>query len=267
MRTVRRIALSAAAAAGLLVVGVGVGQAAAAVAPGPGYLVESISSPTVFLPGQENTYKLTVTNSGSLASNGTPITVLDTVPAGMTVTSVQGESGKETVGLSCTPEGSTARCVDDSVLPAGEELAIYVNVAVEPGVLGMVTNAVQVLGGGAGTADVQSFQNSVGTPEVAGLTAFHFTVTGANGARDTQAGDHPSGAASSFQFATLPPAGEEAAPCSPSRMSLSIYRRGSWATPRSHAVQRAPARTVSSRNPSGSIGVHEVPGEQRGGHG
>jgi uncharacterized repeat protein (TIGR01451 family) len=211
MRTVRRIALSAVAWAGLLVAGVGVGQAAAAVTPGPGYLVESISSPTVFLPGQVNTYKLTVTNSGSLASNGTPITVLDTVPAGMTVSSVQGESGNEKVRLSCTPEGSTARCMDDSVLPAGEELAIYVNVAVEPGVSGMVTNAVQVVGGGAGTADVQSFKNSVGTPEVAGLTAFHFTVTGADGARDTQAGDHPSGAASSFQFATLPPAGENGA--------------------------------------------------------
>lgn len=208
MRTVRRVALSAAVAAGLLVAGVG--QAAAVVTPGPGYLVESISSPTVFLPGQVNTYKLTVANSGSLASNGTPITVLDTVPAGMTVTSVQGRSGNYKVSLSCTPEGSTARCVDGSVLPAGEELAIYVNVAVEPGVSGMVTNAVQVIGGGAATADVQSFKNSVGTPEVAGLTAFHFTVTGADGARDTQAGDHPSGAASSFQFATSPPAGESA---------------------------------------------------------
>jgi hypothetical protein len=202
MRSVRGIALGVVAVAGLLAGAAGAGPAAAAVAPGPGYLAESIPSPAVFVPGTVNTYKLTVVNTGSLASNGTPITVLDTVPAGMTITEVGGEAKRTASELSCTHEESTARCVDDEVLPAGEELFIYVNVRVPVGMSATVTNAVQVFGGGA-TTDVQSFKNTAGGPAGAGLTAFHFTLSGANGAPDTQAGDHPSAAASSFQFATI----------------------------------------------------------------
>ena len=85
----------------------------------------------------------------------------------------------------------------------GEKLFVSIYVAVEPGMSGVVTNAVQVSGGGALPA-VASFQNMVSSsPSTPGLTSFEFTLAGADGALDTQAGDHPAGGATaSFQFAS-----------------------------------------------------------------
>ncbi|MGC2373633.1 MAG: hypothetical protein WA484_07140 [Solirubrobacteraceae bacterium] len=72
-----------------------------------------------------------------------------------------------------------------------------------PSVSGLVTNAVQVAGGGVATPAVASFQNNVtSAPVTAGLTNFEFKAFGQDGGVDTQAGDHPYGVTSSFQFAT-----------------------------------------------------------------
>jgi hypothetical protein len=197
---------------------------ALAVTPSSGYLIESISNPTVLSSsldtqcggGSCNSYTVTVTNSGSLATNGTPVTISDTLPAGMTAERIEGEVPAKPEGnyrekLQCGVEGGSAHCTyDGGVLPVSELLVVHLYVVIEPNVSGVVTNAVQVSGGGVSTPTAASFQNTVGSgAPTPGLTGFSFTLTGANGASDQQAGDHPNATTSSFQFAnTVDPEAE-----------------------------------------------------------
>jgi hypothetical protein len=206
MNVIRRTVLGGVLASALLASGVGVSSALPAT-PSPGYLVESIALPSVFEPEcftctNQNKYEIVVTNSGSRPSDGSPITIVDTLPAGVTSSQVEGMVGRSEEAFSCSASGESARCVYGGVLPAGEVLVLKVDVEVEPGVSGSVTNAVQVSGGGAATPTVASFQNPVDTANPPGLSGFNFTLSGADGALDTQAGDHPGAATASFQFAS-----------------------------------------------------------------
>jgi hypothetical protein len=185
-----------------------------AAAPGPGYLVESIPSPTSFsrsldssCVGQDdkvascNSYVLTVTNSGSQSTDGSQITITDSLPEGVSAQFVAGEVPSTGGVFSCSTV--FVDCTYEGVLAAGEKLVVYLYVSVEPGVSGSVTNSLVVSGGGVPTPAVASFQNTVSeTPATPGLTSFGFVLSGANGLLDTQAGDHPAGVTSSFQFAS-----------------------------------------------------------------
>lgn len=219
MRVLRRITVASFTAGAMLLAVAGT-SASAAVTPGPGYLVESAPAPTVFSTAYDtscpgtfadehnscNSYTLLVTNVGSHATDGTPIKILDTLPAGMTAQVIEGRVARSSlpvVSLGCKAEGGSAECTYDGALPPGEKLQVYLYASVESGLLGSVTNAVQVSGGGASVPAVASFQNMVGsTPATPGLSSFEFTLTGADGGVDMQAGDHPSAATASFQFAT-----------------------------------------------------------------
>ncbi|MGC2374392.1 MAG: hypothetical protein WA484_11015 [Solirubrobacteraceae bacterium] len=99
----------------------------------------------------------------------------------------------------------TVSCSTSEVFAPGETLVIYVYAALETSVSGPVTNAVRVSGGGGAPA-LASFQNNAGaTSGPPGLTNFAFTLAGNDGSLDSQAGDHPYGVTSSFQFSTLMP--------------------------------------------------------------
>ncbi|MGC2374441.1 MAG: hypothetical protein WA484_11270 [Solirubrobacteraceae bacterium] len=186
---------------------------AGAVTPGPGYLIESAPYPTNFTPaldhscvgannvlGSCNSYQLTITNSGSMPTNGTPIAIVDTPPAGMSAQVAEMENPRTGQIVKCSGEPVT--CIYPNVLATGDALVVDIYVSVEAGVSGGVTNAVQVSGGGAPTPAVASFQNTVSaTPATPGLTNFGFRLTGVDGGLDTQAADHPFGVTSSFQFA------------------------------------------------------------------
>jgi len=199
----------------LLVAGLALAALSASPAPaassGPGYLIESMANPTVFPAACTSgcRYTVTVVNSGSAATDGTPVTIRDTLPAGMTAQSVSGEvpaqESAERKGppilLHCGLEGGSPYCTYSSgVLPVGELLVVELYATVQPGVSGVVTNAVQVSGGGASPA-AASFQNTVGGAAPApGLSGFSFTLTGPEGGLDTQAGDHPNSTIANFQF-------------------------------------------------------------------
>ncbi len=216
MRLIRMALLGG--ATGGLPLGTLVGASCAlAVSPGPGYLIESVPTPTVFSAandslcrligyGEEgrscNSYIVTVTNSGSRPTDGSPITITDTLPAGEAGQAMFGEAEKSEEHFGCSV-GSVQQCTYGGVLVAGETLIVYLYVSVEPGVSGSVTNAVQVSGGGAAPA-VASAQNTIGsTPGPPGLSSFSFTLADADGALDTQAGDHPVETTTSLQFANV----------------------------------------------------------------
>ncbi len=213
MRTIGSISAGV-LAAGMLLLALA-GTPALAAAPEAGYLIESAPYPTVFTTANDslcqgefdsvvscNSYLVTVRNSGSHPTDGSPITITDTLPAGMSAQFVHLEIQKiheVTEEFNCSL--GNIQCVYPEVLAPGEVLDMYVYANVPPGISGSVTNAVEVSGGGVPEPTVASFQNTVSsTPGTPGLSGFALTLTGASGARDTQAGDHPAAATTSLQF-------------------------------------------------------------------
>jgi uncharacterized repeat protein (TIGR01451 family) len=108
--------------------------------PGPDLLIAKTHAGN-FLPGQIGaTYTITVTSVGNLATTGT-VTVVDTLPTGLTATAMTGTGWTCNVGtLSCTRADSLATGV--SYPP----ITLTVNVAAFPPA--SVTNTATVSGGG-----------------------------------------------------------------------------------------------------------------------
>jgi uncharacterized repeat protein (TIGR01451 family) len=206
----RLLVLAAVAVSSVLAVPV----SASASAPAPGFRVQSIAEPTSFSAanvecgGSCNSYLLTITNSGSRPTDGSPITVTDTLPAGVTaekatLSDPPGLNGH--VSLPCdisTPP--TVRCTfEGRVLPPDGVLQVLIWVGITYPTPRALTNFVAVSGGGAAPA-VVSAQNALSTtPAAPGLDGFSADLNSVNGGVDTQAGDHPFGITTTFDFASV----------------------------------------------------------------
>ena len=96
-----------------------------------------------FTQGQVGaTYTITATNSGAAATNGSTVTVTDTLPAGLTATAISG-----TAPWVCVL--GTLTCTRSDVLAAGASYSpITVTVTVANNAPASVTNSVSVSGGG-----------------------------------------------------------------------------------------------------------------------
>jgi hypothetical protein len=175
----------------LLVLGVGVSGAGAAT-PGAAWSVQSIAEPTNFIPGEEEagrqSYRVLVTNVGSRPSDGSPVTITDTLPAGVTQLGGQLREYHTAYREEC----DVGSCTYDGVVPPGDTLQWTIGVGV-PGSTpeGMVTNTVAVVGGGVPGVSVSTENEVSSTPAPFGVEDFGFGVTGLDGAPDTQAGAHP----------------------------------------------------------------------------
>jgi hypothetical protein len=192
------------------------GSPASAATPGPGYVIESMPYPTSFNTANDtlcegpydesdscNSYVVTVRNSGARPTDGSPITITDTLPATLRAQFVHLEIqkiNKVTEEFECSL--GSVQCVYPAALAPGEVLDMYVFAYVQPGISRSVTNAVQVSGGGVTRPTIASFQNVINSSLGAGLSSFVLALTGADGVPDTQAGDHPAAATTSFQFAS-----------------------------------------------------------------
>ncbi len=112
---------------------------------------------------QAAVYSITVTNSGNAATSGT-VTVLDTLPAGLTALGVGGAGGPIS-GWSCL-NNSPITCTRADPLAAGSSYPpILISVAVSPTAgPGVLTNTASVSGGGE-VAGVQG-NNTVTDPTV-----------------------------------------------------------------------------------------------------
>jgi hypothetical protein len=152
--------------------------------------------PTFFTPGDlPDYYTLTVTNSGSAATGGTQGTVTDTLPPGVTATSMEGSE------WACpTPsqlgEGAAPACTRSDVLAAGASyppIALHVHVAASA-TLGTVTNIMTVSGGGAASASATD-PTPIATNPPFGVVSFTTQASSA------QAGAHPD-LTTTIRFAT-----------------------------------------------------------------
>jgi uncharacterized repeat protein (TIGR01451 family) len=211
---------------GLLAVAVGLlsgvapGHAVAATAAASAYTIHSFATPTNFATSENaacletitsetplcDAYTVTVTNAGSGPTDGSPIIVTDAIPAGLTVQRIsffdagfEEGTGLETNlgGPFCNKEVSPLQCEFPSglvgPLKPDESMKMIVYVTVnEPEVAGPLTpNTVSVSGGGAASVS-GSAQNQISsaTPSF-GVVGFSSIATGADGAPDAKAGDHP----------------------------------------------------------------------------
>ncbi len=99
-----------------------------------------------FTQGRDGTYTITVGNaSGAAPTNGTTVTVYDTLPAGLTADGIVG------TGWNCTLNILT--CTRGDVLPAGSSYPpVTLKVDVSCRAHAEVTNRVTALGGGDTTS-------------------------------------------------------------------------------------------------------------------
>jgi hypothetical protein len=179
---------------------------ALAVAPAAGLRIESFAAPTNF-SAADNTrcletfagspvcdaYQVTVTNAGAKATEGS-VTLSDVVPAGLTVRAIElfwsGTSGN-LGGSFC--DTVTVRCVFPVALApdATLEMIVYVSVN-EPAVEGPLgANLASVSGGEAPNASTETTNRVSSAPAPFGVGQFSFYISGLDGRRNTQAGDHP----------------------------------------------------------------------------
>jgi uncharacterized repeat protein (TIGR01451 family) len=155
-------------------------------ADAPVWTLASTHMPTFFTPGDlHDYYTLTVTNSGSAVTDGTPATVTDTLPPGVTAAEMSGE------GWACPSEGElgggvTPACTRSDALAAGASYPpIKLKVHVAGGAsLGTVSNAATVSGGGAASAASASDPTTITTSPQFGVSSF------TTQASSTQAGAH-----------------------------------------------------------------------------
>jgi uncharacterized repeat protein (TIGR01451 family) len=100
-----------------------------------------------FTPGQTGTYTITVTNSGSGSTNGSPVTVTDVVPTGLTPIAPNGPHN----GWVCSINGQTLTCTrSDSIAGGSSYPTITLTVQVANPAPTTVTNTATVAGGGEG---------------------------------------------------------------------------------------------------------------------
>jgi hypothetical protein len=205
-----RLCIALACACALLLAG---GVSSALAAGAPGWLVQTVAQPTAFVPGTQpngadNSYVLIVRNDGSQPTDGSTVTITDTLPQGTSASMVSGiepfRSGGNPMGCSGAP-GSTVTCTwTQGALVPGQPLMVFIDVDVPAGASGPLSNVVSVTGGGAAPAT-----ETVSTPVSAtvapfGVQNFGSVVTDASGQPDTEAGDHPYEITTSFALTSAP---------------------------------------------------------------
>jgi hypothetical protein len=170
-------------------------SSASAVNGPPQWTVTAVSAPTNLVPGDEKgdqAYNVTVTNTGGLASSGTPVTVTDVLPQGVTLDHVGAEgyevknigSARDELGEPLVCDGVT--CTFSGVVAPQETLIITYPVDVELSNEQTVTNVVHVSGGGAPDAFASTPTLVSSMPAAFGIAPGSASVS----LSDSQAGAH-----------------------------------------------------------------------------
>jgi len=167
--------------------------------------VTSISN-TAVQPGAQHTFHLDLVNTGDESSDGSPVNLTVTLPAGMTGVSADTSTWDPVGGLDCSAvAGATGAftCTGTPTVPPkrlGNPISITVDVAL--GTPDLLTTAFDVDGGGAPEAahTVDPVTVSDAAPAF-GLDAFDVSGT-KEGSPYTQAGGHPDELSTAIDFVT-----------------------------------------------------------------
>jgi uncharacterized repeat protein (TIGR01451 family) len=162
--------------------------------PTPAWGIIATSQPTNFAPGEPASYLIKITNVGSGPTDGSDVTVTDTLPNGLTPTSCQGLS-------SCAISGQTVTWIHTGVFEPGQIADLDTRVEVAPTVEGTVTNTVAVSGGGTPTVTITE-PTTIGSALPFGTASFSAPAIDPDGTPDTQAGGHPYSLTTNIAFNT-----------------------------------------------------------------
>lgn len=157
-----------------------------------------------------DTYQVTITNTGALKTDGTAVTIKDTLPPGVEAKRVAvfrlvpaGETeqrGKERpVPAGCTLVPLTCKFRSETIegtsrtgiLKPDESLEMQVYVTVSEGASGPLTNSVSVSGGGAPAISTTSTNELSAEEAVPFGASLGSEISGLDGTPETQAGGHP----------------------------------------------------------------------------
>jgi uncharacterized repeat protein (TIGR01451 family) len=211
MRSLTRHARWMVVAVGAIAIALVVPSVGSAAVSASHWLTFSQQAPTEFHSGDTHDfYEIVAKNDGN-APTSEPITVTDTLPAGVVVNAESayaevlslGDEENELFSGGCeraSSEGSvTVTCRTGSSVPVGRSIVVNINVGLPAAKVGdNLVNTAVVSGGGAPEANVGSAtpvtEPSVPVPFGA---SFASDITGVDGGVDTQAGSHP------FSFTTM----------------------------------------------------------------
>jgi uncharacterized repeat protein (TIGR01451 family) len=193
----------------------------------PAWQIEAESSPTNFTPGGTGRYVLHVRNVGNVQTDGSTVSVVDTLPPGMEVTAAGELHGNffggsiENLDWSCS--GATVvTCTNTAaglpVIPPGLEShfnegptspLIGIEVKVAANASGTAVDRASVSGGGAAAPAVDSVSSTIGSsPPGFGLQRFSQSAVNSDGSPATQAGSHPYAMTTSFAVNNVPATGQ-----------------------------------------------------------
>ncbi len=199
----------------LILAGVAVPAGAQASPSAPALRVASLASVSNFVPGDQSgsiLYVVTVTNVGGSPTDGSPITVTDTLPTGVSFDpdpvfaygtnhlSLTREGQEVPAGSSCTTAPTVSCSAPAYVLQPGMRLQMPVAINIAPGVSGTAVNQVSVSGGGAPDDTASESTPFSSQPANFGFQSLDTSITRSDGSSETQAGGHPYQFHTGFQF-------------------------------------------------------------------
>jgi hypothetical protein len=178
----------------------------------PWWRLHASGVPTDLPPGEEAMIVVRARNLGDAEVEGelSPVTIVDELPAGLTVTEATATAGfkgirstedeEEEEGIVpvtrppvvCNVVSSTVTCTFGGKLPPYEEIEVRITVQVGGAISG-AKNEVSVSGGRAPSVSIAKSVSVDPKPAAFGVESESYEVTPENegGTRDTQAGSHP----------------------------------------------------------------------------
>ncbi|MGD1057692.1 MAG: hypothetical protein ABR992_09810 [Solirubrobacteraceae bacterium] len=205
----------ATALAATIIVSLAAATPSQASSPSPHWSIASESQPTYFKAGDASeAYALIVRNDGGTqTTKGSPVTITDSLPKGVTAKTViaisEGPNGRgsPTYELACpiTPGAELVACTyeegpTNGPILAGATIVVTITVAVPEGAQALDANSATVSGGGAPSASTSEVTPLSGEIAPFGLSLFDVETAGENGEADKQAGSHPFELTTSFAF-------------------------------------------------------------------
>jgi hypothetical protein len=193
--------------------------AASAATSAPAWSIQSLASPTSFVPGDESgtdRYLVYVNNSGSVPTDRSPITITDTLPTGLVAAKAEMSPPRGNFPLPCTTQESGGRATvscevtealnptaEPARLEPGNQLILEIKVKTPSSVSGALVNQVEVKGGGPETASWEATNQASTAETPPGLQEFRTQLLGTDGLQVGAAGSHPYSYVTSFGANTV----------------------------------------------------------------
>ena len=171
-----------------------IATSARAATPAARWAISSFAAPTEFSPTAGGGYTVTARNAGSVATDGEPVTLADTLGPGLEPTAVEFSSerpGHEREELDSECTSVPLQCTFTGPVAPDQTLRMIVSVSVTEGARSSFANLASVSGGGPPEASTSSQTPLESSAPSFGVSSFDASIAGLDGLPDTQAGGHP----------------------------------------------------------------------------